>query len=567
MLDLFAVLIRHFFGRFFDNELVSPEGEMHSSIGKIIALLVSPGMVCFWLLPKYTYLSVQPHRVFEAGSLSDKLFFLTFSVVVMGFVTVLEWDALFPDRRDFTILVPLPIRLPVIFAAKIVSLCAFVLLFFATTNAISMLFYPLTAVHPGPSFLDTLDGIRIHATAVMAATVFVFLFFVAVQGLLMNVLSYRLFQRASTYVQLFSVLALLLMLLLFLDTSSLLHSFANRRLLYFFPPMWFLGLYETMLGEPEPLAGCRQIALRALAAVVTASAVAYLLSYKRHVKRSLESEEIFDVVPSWLSSGLSALANRLLVRNPLEQASFYFAAKTIVRSRKHWLYLAAYVGVGFALVLQGLVGAYSRSGGLAIGKPTPTLLSIPLILSFFVLSGMRVIFAIPAELKANWVFRLSEADGRKECLAGVRKAMFVFGVLPLFGVLLPVYIFLWGWADACFHTFFCLVLSFLLIELLLFRFRKIPFTCSYLPGKAQLTTRWVFYWMGFAVYAYTMASLEQWFLKLPIRMAGFYLLGWAVIAATMFYRNRMLDQGFALVFEEQPEPIVHTLNLSTPGSW
>ncbi len=567
MLDLFQVLIRHFFGRFFDNELVSPEGEMHSSIGKIIALLASPGMICMWMLPKYTFLSVQPHRVFEAGSLSDKLFFLTFSMVVMGFVTVLEWDALFPDRRDFTILVPLPIRLSAIFAAKIVSLCAFVLLFFAATNAISMLLYPFIAIHLGPSFLDILNGVRIHATVILAGNAFVFLFFVAIQGLLMNVLSYRLFQRASTYIQLLSVFVLLLMLLLFLDTSSLLHSPANRHLLYYFPPMWFLGLYETMLGEPDPLPGCSAIAVEALVAVVVAAALAYLLSYKRHVKRSLESEEIFDVVPTWISTGLSRLANRVLVRNPLEQASFYFTGKTMLRSRKHWLYLAAYVGVGFALVLQGLVGAYSRSTGLVIGKPSPALLSIPLILSFFVLSGMRVIFPIPSDLRANWAFRLSEADGRPECLAGVRKAMLVFGVLPLLGALLPVYAFLWGWPTAIFHTFFDLVLSLLLVEVLLFRFYKIPFTCSYLPGQAQLTTRWVFYWMGFAIYAYTMANLELWFLRESIRMALFYLAAAAAIAAVTVYRNRVFREEFALIFEEKPEPVVYTLNISAPGSW
>src|SRR5712692_1585850 len=122
MRDQFAVLIRHFFGRFFDNELVSPHSEMQASVSKIIAVLAAPGIVCFWLLPRYTYLSFEPPDVAEAASLPDKLFFLTFSMAVMGFVTVLEWDALFPDRRDFSILVPLPISLRTMFAAKVVSL-------------------------------------------------------------------------------------------------------------------------------------------------------------------------------------------------------------------------------------------------------------------------------------------------------------------------------------------------------------------------------------------------------------------------------------------------------------
>ncbi len=567
MPDLYKVLIRHFFGRFFDNELVSPQGEMHASISKVIALLSTPGLICFWLLPKYTALSTQPPAIAEAASLPDKLFFLTFSMVVMGFVTVLEWDALFPDRRDFSILIPLPIRLPEIFGAKIVSLCAFVLLFFVASNAISTFFYPFISMQRGDSFFGVLASMATHATALLAATFFVFFCFVALQGLLMNLLSFRIFRRVSTYIQLLSVFALLLMLLMFLDTSSLLYSANNRRLLYFFPPMWFLGLYERMLGQPDPLPGCSEMALRALWLVLGSSALVYIASYQRHVKRSLESEEILDVVPSRISTALCALANRFLVPSPLEQSSFYFTGKTIVRSRQHWLYLAAYAGVGFALVLQALVGAFSRSSGALTGQPAAALLSVPLILSFFVLSGMRVIFAIPSDLKANWAFQLSEADGRKETLSGVRKAMFAFGVLPLFAALFPAYVFIWDLPMACFHTFFDIVLSLLLIELFLVNFRKIPFTCSYLPGKSNITTLWFLYWLGFALYAYSMASLEAWAFERPTRMAGLYVLGCLSIAAAVYYRNRLLDEGFTLVFEEQPEPAVRTLNLSTPGAW
>jgi len=28
-----------------------------------------------------------------------------------------------------------------------------------------------------------------------------------------------------------------------------------------------------------------------------------------------------------------------------------------------------------------------------------------------------------------------------------------------------------------------------------------------------------------------------------------------------------LGEGFTLMFEDQPEPVVRTLNLSAPGSW
>src|SRR5260370_31172303 len=189
MRDLFVVLLRHFFGRFFDNELVSGEGDTTASFSKIIGAVAAPGLVCFWLMPKYTVLAYEPAAVAEAASLPDKLLFLTFSMAVMGFVTVLEWDALFPDRRDFTILIPLPLRLETIFTAKIVSLCAFVVVFFAASNAISIFLYPFIAMRATSTFLGVMNRMFIHADEPLAPTTFVFFFFVALQGLLIPPLS------------------------------------------------------------------------------------------------------------------------------------------------------------------------------------------------------------------------------------------------------------------------------------------------------------------------------------------------------------------------------------------
>src|SRR5262249_6821619 len=99
------------------------------------------------------------------------------------------------------------------------------------------------------------------------------------------------------------------------------------------------------------------------------------------------------------------------------------------------------------------------------------------------------------------------------------------------------------------------------------KFYKIPFTCSYLPGKANLTGLWFVYWMGFAFYAYSMASIEVWILSEPLRIAGCYLLGCAAVGIAFFYRNQYLSEGFTLIFDDQPEPVIRTLNLSAPGSW
>src|SRR5258708_38932922 len=242
---LFVVLLRHFFGRFFDNELVSGEGDTSASFSKIIGVVAAPGLVCVWLMPKYTVLAYEPAAVAEAASLSDKLLFLTFSMAIMGFVTVLEWDALFPDRRDFTILIPLPLRLESIFTAKIVSLLAFVVVFFAAANAISIFLYPFIAMRGTSTFLSLLNLMFVHAGFTLPPTSFVFFSFVSLQGLLLNVLSFRAFKRVSTYIHLTAVFALLMMLLLYFVPSSILHSAKHRSLLFIFLPILFLESFST----------------------------------------------------------------------------------------------------------------------------------------------------------------------------------------------------------------------------------------------------------------------------------------------------------------------------------
>jgi hypothetical protein len=417
---------------------------------------------------------------------------------------------------------------------------------------------------PRVPLLHLLRTVLAHGVAVASGSAFMFLFFVALEGLLINLLSARLFKKLSLYVQALSIVALLSMFFLLPMISSLLPAWrrTNSVELYLLPPLWFLGLYQTLLGAHDAVyALLARIALGALGLVSVTSAITYLGSYRRYVRRSLEPAEGSRSGPGWISSLLARLADGLVVRRPLERAAFYFVGKTILRSGKHRLYFAAYVGVGCAFVVEALVGLFAGRRGEAAG-PDATLLSIPLVLSFFVLSGMRVIFPIPAELRANWIFRLTEDEHRKECLSGVRKAMLVFAIAPLFLLLFPVAVVLWGWWMAVAQLLFGLTLSLGLVELLLLRFLKIPFTCSFLPGKANITVLGVFYWFAFTTYAYTMASLEAWMLRHPLSLPFFFGLAIPALAGLVVYRNRILDEGFTFTYEDDPEPAVRRLNLN-----
>ena len=58
-----------------------------------------------------------------------------------------------------------------------------------------------------------------------------------------------------------------------------------------------------------------------------------------------------------------------------------------------------------------------------------------------------------------------------------------FGVAPLFVLLSPFYFVWWSPGAAMAHLVFSITISVLLIEVLTMELRKIPFTCSYPPGK------------------------------------------------------------------------------------
>ena len=170
----FRELARHFFSRFFDNDLIAADGDMRSAVVNILAMLAVPGMLLpFLFMSKYTKLQFEPMYVRDLASLGEKEFFICFSMTVMGLVTVIEWEMLFPDRRDYANLTPLPIRLSVMFGAKMAALLAFLTIFTVAINAFSPVMFPAVVAQKGS--LAMLAGFaRCHIVSVLVANTFVF---------------------------------------------------------------------------------------------------------------------------------------------------------------------------------------------------------------------------------------------------------------------------------------------------------------------------------------------------------------------------------------------------------
>jgi hypothetical protein len=379
----------------------------------------------------------------------------------------------------------------------------------------------------------------------------------------MNLLGWRMFRRVSPFAQTIVIAALLMMFFTSLTlTGEIRAAGPASGALLFFPPLWFLGLYQQGLGWTQPL--IRELAARANLALwlsaITAVA-AFTLSYRRHVQRSLEPLDSGGTAPGWLSRTLTALADRVLLRTPAERASFHFVCRTLLQNRRHRGLLGACVAVGLALVSQSLAGVILSGGTGWWRNPQGALMSVPIVLSFFILCGIRYVFTVPAELPANWVFRIAGSGDINHYMGGVRKAVVLIGILPLYALLLPVHVAIWGWMAACVHILFGSIVAYLLMDVLLVGFAKLPFTCSYVPGKANLRTFWWLYVAAFGIYVSFFSGFEYVILERPVLIIALFTLAAACKAGTYFYHRHLWAEDFAIVFDDRPEPAVLTLSL------
>jgi hypothetical protein len=558
-------LARHFFGRFFDNEIVSQHGDMRTNVVQAFGLIATPGMfVPFYMIPQRTRFD-QPF-LHNWILISDYYFFVLYSMVVMGFVMVFEWDAIFPDRKDYLILTPLPLSGGSIFAGKTLALLAFLGLFVLDANLFCTVLGPLVSGGQGTGAPIVWKLIAVHATAVVGGGAFVVLSIASIQGVLINLLPGRAFRRISPWVQMAVMGVLIIVLFLTPLVCASIRPLVEHRspLLWWFPPFWFLSMYLDMLPGQPAGAFFHQIAPLArqgLAIAFAMFAITYLAGYHRHARRVMEGVDVPPEGPSWLRAWFDRAVNRWLLPHPLERATFHFISNTILRNAKQRLFLATYGGVAIALAIPALVRISTRPASPLLIFDPAGLLAIPLTLSFFVVSGLRGVFNFPAELRANWVFQVCESEERLPHLRAVRKWIVLMGIVPLFAVLAPIEIWFRGWILAMVHITFALVLSIVLLNLLLIWFRKIPFTCSYFPGKTSMAVMFFVYLAGFATYSWSMADLEARLIHAPGSLLLFYACAATAIWGLTLLERRELGIDDVLIYEDEPDPVVRSLEL------
>jgi hypothetical protein len=532
---------------------------MDVGLGVILILLAMPGvMVSLLLFEKYGSLIrfLRGDGAFDpfTATIPDEYFFIVLSMVVTGAAAVWRWDALLLDRRDYTNIVPLPLSLRRLFLGNLVAILLLATVLTLDVNAASFILFPIAVVGSQVSFAVFLRFALGHAVTVVLASAFSFFAVFALIGLLMAALPYAHFRRISLYVRFVIALFLLALLATSFAVPPFLAQVArmSKLAINLLPPVWFLGIGQTLWGNgANPFfAAMTRTALFALGLSLFVAILSYALSFRRSFIRIPETAEVGPLPRSQFHLLPVNLFDRAILRDAPQRACFHFITRTLLRSEAHLQIASAFVAMGLVVGAQSITSAFHANAAASLHHPSEDLLSISYILSFCIILGIRLAFEVPSDLRANWVFALWIDSHELQTRPIARKVLLTFSLAPLVPICFVSSAILWGFFAAILHTAIFTLCTIVFVELLLFRFRKIPFTCSYPQFQSHSALIFVAYLFGFVIFTVYLPELELWSLADPWRVSLFIPLVAAILLSIHQYRRQMLDMDKHLIFEE-----------------
>ncbi len=567
----FGRLVELFVARIFRGGGDTDAEGLDLGIGLVLTLLAMPGgFVSLLLLDKYGTFAQWLRGITNVdvlqAALPDEYFFIVLSMTVTGAVAVWRWDAIFPDRRDYINLVPLPISTRTIFSANLVAVLFLAGLVSVDVNAMSCVLFPAVVAATQLKFLFFVKFAAIHAAGVLLASIFSFFAIFSVLGLLMALLPPAAFRRLSSYARGMVVVYLVTLLCTTAAVPNLLRHAKGSApgWAFLLPSCWFLGLCQWMRGRANPaMIELAKLTLPVLAAVLVIAFCVYVAGYRRHFIRIAELTESFAAPGENESSepGLAQRLSHLLLRTPFQAGCFSFVWKTIRRSESHRLVLTAVGGLGLVLSSQALMNAFEDAPSARQAALTPDALSIPFILTFLIIVGLRVVFEIPVELRANWLFQLMLDPDQRECEQLARNVILIFVLPCVFVLAFPVYAYLEGFLIAALHTLLVATWAVLLTNILLIRFRKLPFTCTLPLFKQHSIVILIAFVFGFLIYALSTPDFESSALVQPRRLISLVPVVFVAWFMPHYLAKNTPEIDRKLIFEEAPSRTIELLQL------
>jgi hypothetical protein len=172
---------------------------------------------------------------------------------------------------------------------------------------------------------------------------------------------------------------------------------------------------------------------------------------------------------------------------------------------------------------------------------------------------------MPVSLRSNWIFRVTQVSRARDYMAAIRRPLFALGVAPVWILSAGILFSIWPWQLAADHLVVLGLLGSTVAYVCLASFRKIPFTCSYLPGKSYLHMAFL---TAVGLMLFTIRGVV--FESAALRNGTMYtimvvVLAIAMLAARWWAVSTANEEDAVVQFEELPTPALQLLGLNRDG--
>jgi hypothetical protein len=156
------------------------------------------------------------------------------------------------------------------------------------------------------------------------------------------------------------------------------------------------------------------------------------------------------------------------------------------------------------------------------------------------------------DLPANWLFRLTESQGRREWMCAVERFVVACVVIPIHFLTLPVAIWALGWTIAVRMTMLELLVSLTAFELLFYSWQQLPFVCSYVPGRRAMVMVLGSWIVVLGVLVPVLARI----IAAMSRLSGSFLITALIFGGSWLWARRSRLEGWGeahLIYEDLPD--------------
>lgn len=508
----FVRLVRLSLRRMQDAALASRDVDADQFVLWGAALLMTPlFFTALTWTSRYPWLRRRSLELLHDAVIGDRLFFVLWPMLVMWLVGALLWDALFPDRTDQQVLGVLPVGARAVAGARLTAalavgagLVALIVvppaLVYGLFGAAHASVGPLAGIILGQTVASVMAGLTAYATLL------------TVRGLLVAAVGANAAARAAVVLQLVTVLALV-ETFMFLPglLPAAMRALQDPAVAIWAPPAWFMGVYALFAGpRADSLTPLAPLGVGALGLSLSAAVAVYLLPATRNARRVMETAEPrrrwqpLTVLSRWTSQ---------LLWSRRARAVFAFSIASLIRSRRHLMTVATYLGLGLAVAGTRILSAKMRGRPLPLDEPYDYLLAIPLALTFFLVLGVRAAFAVPTELGANWIFRVA---GPREAAAHVpatRLAAVALAVSPVSLLVVALGGLVWGVAISLQVALMHAASGVLLVAIAFAGQSAVPFTRARTVSADALKVTAPLGLVALHLYAFRLDDVQRWALR------------------------------------------------------